>query len=65
MKISLLLEMEVPMGERKCLLVMFATDHSATNMSYKTTREPTRGRNHSSVRNVTRGSPGTIILKLT
>ena len=53
------------MEERKCLLVMFATDHLGTNMSYKTMRELTRERNHSSVKNVTRGSPGTIILKLT
>ena len=65
MRISLLLEMEVPMGERKCLLVMFATDHSATNMSCKTTREPIPGRSRSSVRNVTRGSPGTTTLRLT
>ena len=53
------------MGERKCLLAMFVTDHSGTNMSCKTTRELTRERSRSSVRNVTRGSPGTTTWKLT
>jgi len=51
--------------ERGCLPVMFVPEHSASNMSYKTTRELTPGRNHSRARCVRRGSPWTIILKLT
>ena len=51
--------------QRKCLLVVFVPKHSATNITYKTTRELTQARNHSSARNVGRGSDDITILKLT
>ena len=48
-------------GARKCSPAGFVTDHSGTNTSCRTTREPTQERNPSNAKNVIKDSPGITI----
>ena len=49
-------EVEAAVVERRCSPVVFVTDHSDTNMFFKTMREHTQERSHLNAKNVIKDS---------